>query len=205
MFALNANGGTGKTYTINLFLSKLRSDGKIALGTTMSDIAATLLNNGRTLHSICKVPLNIKENSICQITRRDATAKLFQDTNLLIIDEISMGHRYIYEATNRSLQDVRGKEGPFAGLSVVFFGDWKQILPVIPRGARTQIVQACLKRSIIWENIKCLDLTINMRLTTSTNYTNFVKYITALGNGKEKIYNELTSFKIKIPEQFIIN
>ena len=39
---LDAPGGTGKTFLINLILAKLRSEGKIALATASSGIAATL-------------------------------------------------------------------------------------------------------------------------------------------------------------------
>jgi len=38
-FCLNAKAGSGKTYTINLLLAKLRSEGKIALATAMPGIA----------------------------------------------------------------------------------------------------------------------------------------------------------------------
>ena len=48
---LDAPGRTGKTFSINLILAKLRSEGKIALATASSGIAATLLTGGRTLHS----------------------------------------------------------------------------------------------------------------------------------------------------------
>ena len=44
---LDAPGGTGKTFLINLILAKLRSEGKIALATSSSGIAATLLTGGR--------------------------------------------------------------------------------------------------------------------------------------------------------------
>ena len=39
---LNAPGGTGKTFLINLILAKIKSEGKIALATASSGIAATL-------------------------------------------------------------------------------------------------------------------------------------------------------------------
>ena len=50
MLFLDAPGGTGKTFLINLILTKLRSEGKIALANASSGIAATLLTGGRTLH-----------------------------------------------------------------------------------------------------------------------------------------------------------
>jgi hypothetical protein len=55
MFALNACGGSGKTYLINTLLDAVRSRNKIALATATSGIAATLLHGGRTMHSRFKV------------------------------------------------------------------------------------------------------------------------------------------------------
>ena len=54
MLFLDAPGGTGKTFLINLILAKLCSKGKIALATASSKIAAALLTGGRTLHSTLK-------------------------------------------------------------------------------------------------------------------------------------------------------
>ena len=68
---LDAPGGTGKTFLINLILAKLRSEGKIALATASSGIAATLLTGGRTLHSTFKVPLDLHamDIPICSIKK----------------------------------------------------------------------------------------------------------------------------------------
>ena len=59
MLFLDAPGGTGKTFLINLISAKLRSEGMIALATESSGIAATLLTRGRTLHSTFKIPLDL--------------------------------------------------------------------------------------------------------------------------------------------------
>ena len=66
---LDAAGGTGKTYLINLILAKVRSQGHVALAVASSGIAATLLTGGKTAHSVFKLPLNITryENPSCQI------------------------------------------------------------------------------------------------------------------------------------------
>jgi ATP-dependent DNA helicase PIF1 len=39
---------------------------------------------------------------------------------------------------------------PFGGLVVVFGGNFQQILPVVPRGTRENVVAATLNRSSIW-------------------------------------------------------
>jgi len=70
IICLNNKAESSKTYTFNLLLEKLWYEGKIALTTAMSGITATLLENGQTHHSCCKVPLGIKEESTCAISLR---------------------------------------------------------------------------------------------------------------------------------------
>ncbi|GFQ65014.1 ATP-dependent DNA helicase [Trichonephila clavata] len=48
IFFLDAPGGTGKTFLLNLILEKVRESGEIALALASSGIAATLLTGGRT-------------------------------------------------------------------------------------------------------------------------------------------------------------
>jgi len=59
VFFLEGFGGTGKTFLINLVLAKIRSEGRIALSTASSGIAATLLDGGTTAHSRFKIPIDI--------------------------------------------------------------------------------------------------------------------------------------------------
>ncbi|KAL8602254.1 hypothetical protein ACOMHN_022767 [Nucella lapillus] len=68
-FFLDAPGGTGKTFLINLLLSKVRQRGDIAIAVASSGIAATLLTGGRTAHSTFKLPLNLaqQETPSCNI------------------------------------------------------------------------------------------------------------------------------------------
>lgn len=61
---LDAPGGTGKTFLLNLILAKIRSQDKIAIAVASSGIAATLLDGGRTAHSAFKLPLNLNNNEL---------------------------------------------------------------------------------------------------------------------------------------------
>ncbi|XP_058227941.1 uncharacterized protein LOC131336209 [Rhododendron vialii] len=49
-------------------------------------------------------------------------------------------------------------------LEGVLGGDFHQILPVVPKGVREEIVNASLRRSDLWDNICVLTLNLNMRL-----------------------------------------
>lgn len=43
-------------------------------------------------------------------------------------------------------------------------GDFRQILPVIPKASDTQIVESCISFSDLWRHFNILKLTKNMRV-----------------------------------------
>jgi len=53
------------------------------------------------------------------------------------------------------------------GCTVLFSGDFRQILPVIARGTRANEVNASLNRSYLWPYLKILKLKTNMRVLCS--------------------------------------
>jgi hypothetical protein len=86
-FFLDAPGGTGKTFLINLLLAQIRSSGKVALAVALSGIAATLLSGGRTAHSTFKLPLNILFDTeyVCPIHKNGPLGKILQDSSRNLI------------------------------------------------------------------------------------------------------------------------
>ena len=185
MFIVDAPGGTGKTYVLDCLLSYVRSKGGIAVATALSAVASKLLDGGRTLHSKLKLPINIQEDSLCKFNKNTAVGKMMIRAELIIIDEVSMGHKHNYEAIDRSLREVREVDKPFGGLCTVFSGDWRQTLPVIPQGSESQIVDACLKFSYLWEFITVFHLTENMRvkLSGSPRMEEFSQWLLTIGDG----------------------
>ena len=89
---LDAPGSTGKTFLINHILAKLRSEGKIALATASSGIAATLLTGGPTLHSTFKIPLDFHamDIPICSIKKGTALCRVIQEGKAIVVDEAPM-------------------------------------------------------------------------------------------------------------------
>ena len=106
---LDAPGGTGKTFVINLLLAKIRQQSKIAIAVASSGIAATLLHGGRTAHSGLKLPLNLAQHEapVCAISKGTAEAKVLQKCELIVWDECTTAHRKALEALDRTLQDLR--------------------------------------------------------------------------------------------------
>ena len=58
-FFIDAPGGTSETILINLLLAKVRQKKNIALVVALSGIALTLLDGGRTAHSVFCLPLDL--------------------------------------------------------------------------------------------------------------------------------------------------
>jgi hypothetical protein len=161
-FFLNGPGGTGKTFVYGAIAKAIRGQGKIVLCVASSGIAALLLDGGQTAHSCFGIPLEIDETSLCSITKRHAKAELIQQAVAIIRDEAPMQHKHCMEAVDRTCRDLRNSNEHFGGLTVVFGGDFRQILPVIIKGRREDIVAACIQHSFIWRTIEVLHLRQNM-------------------------------------------
>jgi hypothetical protein len=122
LFFIDGPGGTGKTFVENLLLSYVRSTGGIALSVASSGIASILLDGGRTSHSRFKIPLDIQQDSICDIKAQTSLADLIRSTKLIIWDEAPAQHRYCFEAVHRTFKDIRGSDKWFGGITMIFGG-----------------------------------------------------------------------------------
>ncbi|CAL4917033.1 unnamed protein product [Urochloa decumbens] len=189
-------GGTGKTYLWKAITTRLRSEGKIVLAVASSGIAALLLQGGRTAHSAFNIPMNLTDESTCYIKQGSHVADLLIKTSLIVWDEAPMANRNCFEALDKSLRDVlrftndNSLEKPFGGMTVVLGGDFRQILPVIPKGKREHTINASIKSSYLWQHFEVFKLTKNMRLNcVPTNRAQqqktaeFEEWILQIGNG----------------------
>ncbi|KAG4988777.1 hypothetical protein JHK82_031112 [Glycine max] len=164
VYFLDGYGGTSKTLVWKTLSSAIRSNGGIVLIVASSRIASILLPGGRTTHSKFAIPMPATQNSTCNIHQGSDLAELLQMTKLIIWDEAPMCHRYSIEALDKGLKDIMHNDKPFGGKVIVFCGDFRQILLVVPRGNRSDIVHATLNASYIWDHCQILKLTKNMRL-----------------------------------------
>lgn len=84
---------------------------------------------------------------------------------------------------------MRNNDNPFGGVTVVFGGDFRQVLPVIVKGSWPEIVDACLQKSLLWNyfNIQVLTLQRNMHLNISAEDSTFSQFLRELGNGMHTV------------------
>ena len=145
---------------------QIRKDKGIAVPVASSGIAATLLNGGRTAHSVHKLPLNLvhEETPICNISKNSDRGRMFQQCKLLVWDECTMSHIRAIEALNRTMKDIKSNQSMVGGMVVLLAGDFRQILPVITKGTPADEINACLKASTLWQHVKKFNLTTNIRV-----------------------------------------
>ena len=85
-----------------------------------------------------------------------------------------MQHKYCFEAVHRMLIDIRSDDALFGGVPTIFGGDFAQILPVVPRGSRADIVDAYLQHSFLWPSLRVLSLRLNMRVRSGDRNQHFI-------------------------------
>ncbi|CAN1147813.1 ATP-dependent DNA helicase PIF1 [Linum perenne] len=219
-FFLHGHGGTGKTYLYNCIISKIRSEGKIVLVVASSGIAATLLPDGVTAHSRFKIPLEVDNLSTCMVKKGTEVAELLKEATLIVWDEAPMVHRLSFEAVDRTLCDLMNtplsgpQYSPFGGKTVLLGGDFRQTLPVVPKGSREDNINASLPRSYLWNFCTLLHLQLNMRINSLPINTlpifcgmQFSEWVLAIGNGTvpaEPILPSTAADWITVPRKFLI-
>ena len=80
-------------------------------------------------------------------------------------------------------QDISSTNKMFAGITVVFGGDFQQTLPVVVHGMREDMVQATVQRSTLWNNVEIIHLHQNMQVRTNTNSHAFAEWLFDIGHG----------------------
>ena len=148
IFFVDGPGGTGKTFLYNTLLAQ------ISLGLASSGIAALLLAGRRTVHSRLKVPIDINELSVCNISKQIALAQLIKRTKPLVWDVACMSNMQVAECVDRSLRDICSRDLPFGDKVMVLGGDFRQIPPVVKHGSRALVISTCLNRSYLWRYVK---------------------------------------------------
>ncbi|XP_076030510.1 uncharacterized protein LOC143018816 [Oratosquilla oratoria] len=180
---VNAAGGTGKSFVLNLLIDTVRSQGKVALAVASSGIAATVLSGGRTAHNMFKIPLmEYDETRACSINKNTELARLLQQTQLIVWDEVVMANKNMLTAVDITLRDIMDNDDFMGGKVFVCAGDFRQILPVIRNGGKTEELAYCIKSSYMWDGLTKLELTENVRLKKDDVKNNkFAKQLLSLG------------------------
>jgi len=89
-------------------------------------------------------------------------------------------------------------------------GDFRQILPVIPKGTRQEICHASVNYSPLWNHCEILTLTTNMRLLRGCSSHDieerkkFSEWVLGIGDGTVGEIND-QDIKVQIPDDLLLN
>nr|KYP37965.1 hypothetical protein KK1_040826 [Cajanus cajan] len=87
---------------------------------------------------------------------------LIRETTTIIWDETPMTNKYALETLERLLKDILDCDAPVGGKIMILEGDFRQVLLVVQKGTKAQIIYACIVKSHLWPITKVLHLQQNM-------------------------------------------
>lgn len=194
-------GGSGKTFLIKKFVEWAKLHKKKLEVCALTGCAAVLLQcNARTIHSWAGIGLANKDNDmiIDNVLKTKYKCKNWLKTDILVIDEVSMMSKKIFDLLNKLGKVIRKNYfKPFGGIQVIFSGDFYQLPPVGTLGDR-DTEMFCFE-SDDWDNT--FYKTIQLSKIYRQNDNTYAKILNQIRIGKitKSSYNIL---KDKLDEQY---
>jgi len=130
---LTGPAGTGKSFLIQTMTSYATNKRKVIQVCALTGVAAVLLGNqARTIHSwsgikICRDP---PETTARKVAREQKYLQNWQQTDILVIDEVSMMSAHVFDTLDKVGRLTRNRNLPFGGIQVIMVGDMFQLPPV---------------------------------------------------------------------------
>jgi nucleoside-triphosphatase THEP1 len=141
---LTGKAGTGKTTFLRSLIELTHKKAVIAAPTGIAAINAA----GVTIHSLFQLPFgtylpkqptvehqnqqyNTPRSIVRHLQMNTTKRRIFQDLELLIIDEVSMLRADLLDAIDMVLRYIRKNNASFGGVQVLFIGDLHQLPPVV--------------------------------------------------------------------------
>ena len=125
-----SQGGTGKSTLINAIQKEIESHFYV---TSTTGVSAYLIR-GSTIHSYSGIGVLRPSNTIKDVVtkiKKNKQAKLrIENTEILVIDEISMLGGSYFDMLNACFKIIRKNNKPFGGMIVIVTGDFYQLSPI---------------------------------------------------------------------------
>lgn len=121
---VTGGAGTGKTF----FIHCLREEFPHAtIGVTSTTGSSALLINGTTVHAYLGLGILKNEKDIFKRIIKFKKTHIWEETDILVIDEVSMLPKELFEAIDSIAKRIRRSSQPFGGMQVVLCGDFCQL------------------------------------------------------------------------------
>lgn len=154
---ITGGGGVGKSFTIHRIVQDLRGRKFKNVRITASTGVAAMLIGGVTLHSWAGVGLG--EGTISSmVSIIDKYKKLktrWLQTQVLVIDEISMIDVEFFTKLENVARIVRSTTKPFGGIQIILSGDFFQLPPVKSKGYifNSDVWEMCITKTVLLDQI----------------------------------------------------
>ena len=133
---LTGAAGSGKTFTLNQFIKLAKNSGKKVSVTATTGLAATHLG-GNTIHTWSGIGIYDYLSRKFFEKFPKTRAEIIKNTDILVIDEISMLHDFRLDMVEEICRTIRQNDKPFGGIQVILCGDFFQLPPINRAGGRT--------------------------------------------------------------------
>ena len=134
---LSGPGGSGKSCLIKEMVNYCRERGVRVDVCALTGCAALLLEGckAKTIHSWAGIGLanGPIEETAKRLAKHKRKGENWKTVHVLIVDEVSMMSKKLFELLNLCGKMVRKSELPFGGIQLVFSGDFFQLPPVPSR------------------------------------------------------------------------
>jgi len=184
--------------TIIYYINSLRES---VIPIAYTGLAASLIEDGRTVHSRFRLPLELQNDSSSSLSEQSEEAQFIRRAKLIIWDEASMASKYTYETVDRLLQMITHVNAPFGGKVLLTTGDFRQTLPVVKHGSPAEIISESLTSSYLWSIFRQFSLKTNMRANEED--PEFQDWLLKLGEGRLQTIDP-NQEQIEIPAQCIV-
>lgn len=138
---------SGKTYLLNVILQYVAHVNQSSIASCFTGSGASLLLNGATCHKSFGLPLILDKNITSELRPGSNKAKSLRAADIIIIDEVSMVHKFYIDLINKLLQSTSDNTNAFGNKLLIGTGDFRQTLPIRPGSSN-----AAMKKSTIFHS-----------------------------------------------------
>ena len=163
----------------------------------LTGVASVLLQcSAKTIHSFSGIGISTASNEqiLKKIKNSSFYRKNWRETDILIIDEISMMSQHMFELLDYLGKNVRRNNKPFGGIQIIMFGDFFQ-LPPVSKDAEDKLRKNFCFESELW-----------FETFSPQNNMELVKIFRQSDENFKKILNQIREGKIKRNvNEFLLN
>lgn len=202
MIFVHAGGGTGKTTLFGQLIRICRENKWDVMATASTGVAAMLLPNGATVHSRFYVPVGQDLSKESRMPYECQQASYLRKCRLILIDEASQISKGLLDYIMQTLENVRPADSVDHQLVIVWGGDFRQLLPVVPGGSIDEAFEDSLV-SKYPDGMKFYALNHNHR--TDDDQVEFRKYLMDIGSGRN-FAKKLSNYRseVNIPKEITL-